>query len=352
MRSLLVVVLGALLLPGGAALRVVTYNIHAWRTPDHNDNFADLVDVLAALRPDVLCLNEVLEPWSPPSADDPYWATVASRRGYAYDQLPPSCTHASVTSHLRRLAAALGLDHVHYTMANDKGFFGRVPFGNAILSRYPFESTPMELLMRPHLPADLSLGDQPRTTDDLEPRSAIFARVMLPAADERAAATFGVCVTHLDHKAEELRERQVREVLAAARANFASRTSEHEHVPFCICGDLNSYDRRDTDDEQWAQLVGTCEARGWPPPREASLVRRVLEQEGGMVDAYDSFANNEDLRRSSQSMPRPPPTAWTGVRLDYIMLHGGVRATAQPMTVEGAPCSDHKPVVCELRVER
>ena len=185
MRSLLVVVLGALLPPGGAALRVVTYNIHAWRTPDHNDNFADLVDVLAALRPDVLCLNEVLEPWSPPSADDPYWATVASRRGYAYDQLPPSCTHASVTSHLRRLAAALGLDHVHYTMANDKGFLGvcrlATPSFRAIPSSRRQWSCSCALIC-----LLTSVWEISRATDDLEPRSAIFARVMLPAADERA----------------------------------------------------------------------------------------------------------------------------------------------------------------------
>lgn len=43
-----------------AALRLVQYNIHAWRTTEHDDNLDALCTELAGLQPDILCLNEVL----------------------------------------------------------------------------------------------------------------------------------------------------------------------------------------------------------------------------------------------------------------------------------------------------
>ena len=56
-----------------AQLRVVTMNIHAWRDSDHRLNFDRLVAQLQKLRPDVVCLNEVLHPFCAPAPDDPYW---------------------------------------------------------------------------------------------------------------------------------------------------------------------------------------------------------------------------------------------------------------------------------------
>ena len=158
-------------------LRIVQYNIHAFRTAEHIDSLDSLCALLAPLHPDVLCLNEVLHPWVPPSADDPYWEAVLARRGYEYAELPNHCytgREAEAGAHLHRLADALGLKHIAFVMANDQGFFGRgVPFGNAILSRYPFDDT-AELIMRPAVPADLTLGEQSRTVQDLEPRSALL----------------------------------------------------------------------------------------------------------------------------------------------------------------------------------
>ena len=45
-----------------AAVRIVQYNVHAWRDSEHVDNLHRVIAVLKELRPDVLCLNEVRMP--------------------------------------------------------------------------------------------------------------------------------------------------------------------------------------------------------------------------------------------------------------------------------------------------
>ena len=82
-------------------------------------------------------------------------------------------------------------------------------------------------------PDDLTLGEQQRTLNDLEDRSVITATVELPGVGH-----LGICCTHLDHKAEELREKQARAVLAACDTAFSGGRS-------VICGDLNTFDRRE-----------------------------------------------------------------------------------------------------------
>ncbi len=41
-------------------LRILTYNIHAWRDGDHVDNLQRVADTCLAVDADVICLNEVL----------------------------------------------------------------------------------------------------------------------------------------------------------------------------------------------------------------------------------------------------------------------------------------------------
>ena len=89
-----------------------------------------------------------------------------------------------------------------------------MPFGNAVLSRYAMEDV-THGVMQPEPEVDLTLGEQGRTLDDLEARGVTTATLVLPQGRR-----LGVCVTHLDHKAEELREKQARQVLQAARRAF------------------------------------------------------------------------------------------------------------------------------------
>ena len=121
-----------------AQLRVVTMNIHAWRDSDHRLNFDRLVAQLQKLRPDVVCLNEVLHPFCAPAPDDPYWEEVRARRGCDIGEPSPGSVPGDAgDSLLQRLSEAVALPHLVYGAASEGGFFGRHPFGNAVLSRLP-----------------------------------------------------------------------------------------------------------------------------------------------------------------------------------------------------------------------
>ena len=213
-----------------AQLRVVTMNIHAWRDSDHRLNFDRLVDQLQKLSPDVVCLNEVLHPFCAPAPDDPYWEEVRARRGYAIGEPSPgSVPDDAADTLLQRLSEAVALPHLVYGAASEGGFFGRHPFGNAVLSRLPLHDVRHEPLRLRD--GDLTLGGQERTVANLEPRAATLARV-----DLGEGRWVGVCVTHLDHMSEELRQRQATEVAAAAADCFGGV----DGCPSFLCGDLNT----------------------------------------------------------------------------------------------------------------
>ena len=50
-------IIGGLLVARARALRLVTFNIHGWRTAEHEDNLRQLIELLRSLEPDVLCLT-------------------------------------------------------------------------------------------------------------------------------------------------------------------------------------------------------------------------------------------------------------------------------------------------------
>ena len=68
--------------------------------------------------------------------------------------------------------------------------------------------------------ADLALGRQSRTPEDLEDRLVTTARVRL------GGTALGIALTHLDHRSETLRQKQARMVVGAARAAGESWTVE------------------------------------------------------------------------------------------------------------------------------
>ena len=77
----------------------------------------------------------------------------------------------AAASSLERLRDSLQFKHCTFGAATERGsFFGDIPFGNAILSRFPLERV-QHNIMRPE-PGDLTLGDQERTAEDLEASSS------------------------------------------------------------------------------------------------------------------------------------------------------------------------------------
>lgn len=368
-------------------LRLMTFNIHGWRDAEHVDNLQRLIDVINEERPDVVCLNEALHPFIAPDPSDSYWSAVRERRGHGHR--PPEGTRpdpADERNYLHRLAAALGLPHCVFGAAVGEGvepeplplpfegsFFGQYPFGNAILSRFPLADVRRTLLRV--TPEDLDLGNQARTTADLEHRQCTSALVQLPDG-----GCVGVCVSHLDHKAEELRARQIRQVIDHCHAAFGTAW------PSVLVGDLNSFDQSDMDDDGWASIVALYARRGWPPPRPASLVRAALDAAGYADafalaasapapvgtdtaappaterphDAYDASSASSSAAGGTtlHAISRPPVTCWTQTRLDYVLLSpvasGGGPAGLRVRSHRTLQCdaSDHLPIVCELELPK
>ena len=364
------------------SLRVVSFNIHGWRTADHKDNLPQLKELLRDIKPDVVCLNEVLHPFAAPPADHPYWRAVSERNGYGHPCPTGSQPDDLAATHLATLAQALGMRHFAFSAATETGsFFGRYPFGNCIMSRYPLCDVRQEVL---HVrDADLSLGGQERTMVDLENRAVLSARLALPEG-----RSIGIAVTHLDHKAEELRARQIAEAIEHCEAAFS------DGLPFLLMGDLNSFDRavrrhlstrhrpggtprspaksrsvsrwsQDMDLDSWSAICALYASKGWPPPHASSLVQQALG-EAGFVDAF--------ALQEAEHGAHPPPTCWTETRLDYLMLS----RTAADLVADGpkpadeafesvpgrsaskvqvvshqtlrSDASDHLPLVCTLRL--
>jgi endonuclease/exonuclease/phosphatase family metal-dependent hydrolase len=319
-RPLLLLATTACLLPSARALerlRVMTWNVHAWRDSDHRDNFDGVVETCQGERPDILCLNEVLHPYNIEAQTDGYLAAVKDGAGVGLDVRP--CAVAD--SYLHRLAAALGMPHVAFVEAERaKCFFGAAPFGNAVLSRRPFVDAGHLVLAAE--PGDVRLGGQRR--DDVESRGVVWAAVEV--GDERV----GFAAAHLDHKAEELREKQIGRCLDHVNA----------HCPalHLVCGDLNTFRRADHSDAAWDAIVAFYASRGWPRPAERSLALDACEARG-YADAGAGAA--------------PDVTCWTHnplFRIDHVLLNDGLRRACDVENyrrVESA-ASDHFPVAFDL----
>lgn len=303
-----------------ARLRVMTYNVHAWRDSDHVDNFARIVDVCAAAAPDVLCLNEVLHPYDGAAQDAAYFAAVAAGEGRG--RAVADCG-AAADAYLGRLADALDMPHVSYVEADCAGsYFGVAPFGNAILSRRPFVASGTVALAAEA--GDVDLGPQAR--DSVEDRALVWAEV--DVRGERVT----VAAAHLDHKSEPLRAKQLRACLAGLEASGAGASA-------LLCGDFNTFRRRDHDDAAWASILAFYASRGWPEPDEVSAALDVC----GAAGYADAAADFGPLA----------PTCWTHnplFRIDHVQLSAALRRRCRVADYRrlDSGASDHFPVVVDL----
>lgn len=162
---------------------------------------------------------------------------------------------------------------------------------------------------RPH---HASSDNQTRRPPLSQARALITAVVRLPSGH-----SFGVAVTHLDHRSEELRAKQSAAVATVADAAFGvssvsstagidgaapaatmpggvlgeipegkpsgpggagvvSTVSACAPLAHILCGDLNSFDSGDLDAKGWDAVKGYYSSRGWPPAAGASAVLREV----------------------------------------------------------------------------
>jgi endonuclease/exonuclease/phosphatase family metal-dependent hydrolase len=270
-------------------VRVITFNIHKWRTSDDQPNFRLLVDLLKRVNADVIGLNEVLHPF--PTETSAALSCLADELGMyvAFGapeprrQLDPTSTGGS---------------------------------GDALLSRFPFVST----AWAPLLPIP-----------DKKQRGFLEVRLALGAGQ-----TCTVVSLHLDHTDERARQGQFSDLLAWY--HLAGRR------PDLIVGDCNCIHPREYEDrpDAFRALSSDSIARHLTNGSDGPQLTRQIEQ-AGYVDA---LIQKGVLGQGTMIRAGEP------VRLDYIWLRADwAHSLTHAEIVEepvGQEASDHRPVVAEF----
>ncbi len=278
-------------------MRVLTFNIHGWRTADGRPNLTAVGDVLAAAGADIIGLNEVFYPRRLDGDNRPALEALAARldmhfvfgpciRWPAQDALPADA------------------------------------YGNALLSRYPILASAAHHLTP--IPGK-------------EQRGLLEVRVALPGG-----RPFTVYVTHLDHKDEESRLVQLR-----ALRTWTVRDRNRPHL---VVGDFNAI-------SIWDHAPGSASAaRLAQHPTLGHLVNvagkgpQVVAQmeKAGYVDVYTRFGPPQ----AQTFIPAVDPP----IRIDYIFAAAMPPASLLDCGIiheqAGAEASDHRPVWAEFDLEQ
>lgn len=277
-------------------MRILTFNIHGWRTRNGAPNWQQVAEVIRASGADIVGLNEVYHPFAGPENGNSH----------------------SLTPLLDRVADALGMYAVfgpclRWPATDD---MPEKSYGNGLLSRWPLIAS-----------AAHHLSPVP----DKEQRGLLEGRVLLP--DGR---NFTVYVTHLDHTDEEARLVQLR-----ALRTWTVRDRNRPHV---VMGDFNAVSAWDFAErrDDLLRLVADHPPSG--PLLEESGMRVIAQMEkAGYVDAMRAL----DLAGQGTFIPAVVP-----LRIDYIFLSRPLApalGSAQVWPEEaGQEASDHRPVLVEL----
>jgi endonuclease/exonuclease/phosphatase family metal-dependent hydrolase len=265
-------------------VKVLTYNIHGWLTPENASNLEQVAEVIAATGADLVGLNEVFHPYPVSSGTALDW--LAERLGMSY-----------------AFSATVAADPQP----------GDLPYGNALLSRWPIQAYAGH-----HLAPLTSYGQ----------RGLLEVRVLRPDG-----GPFTAYVIHLDHRSEDIRLPQW-----AAAVAWLARDRARPHL---LLGDFNALAAADFADPQTlARLEAFQAAQGWVAPR-FELLAQV--QKAGYLDAFARGGSG-------------PGETWTAVapdrRIDYIFYPAAwaeVRVACQRWDrPPAADASDHLPVLAEF----
>ncbi len=285
-------------------MRILTFNIHGWRTADGAPNWQQVANVIRASGADLIGLNEVYHPLADPS-------TGSGHR-------PESPNSHSAGPLLDRIANELGMHAVFGPClrwpATDT--MPEKSYGNGLLSRWPIIASAAHHLT---------------PVPEKEQRGLLEGRILLP--DGR---TFTVYVTHLDHTDEAARLIQLR----ALRA-WTVRDRNRPHV---VMGDFNAVSPWDFVQRQndLRRLVAEHPPSG---PLLAEKGMQVIPQmeKAGYVDA---------LRAVGETGQGTFIRAAAPLRIDYIFLSQPLASALRSVQVwqeeAGREASDHRPVLAEV----
>ncbi len=265
-------------------MRILTYNVHGWRTPDDRPNLDGVTAVIKASRADIIGLNEVFHP-----------------------------AHGDDGVALAELAARLGLHYVFGPTQPAAGVPSHPPYGNALLSRWPIQAYAAH-----HLTPETTYGR----------RGLLEARVVLSSGHPLT-----VYVTHLDHRSEDIRLAQW-----AAAVTWLQRDRGRPHL---LLGDFNALAAADyVGPNALERLSAYQQAQGWPPPR-FDLVAQVLK--AGYIDVHGRAGAG-----FAPSFPAAAPERRIDYIFLPEVLARALRSCGQLTLPEAHTVSDHLPVVTDL----
>jgi endonuclease/exonuclease/phosphatase family metal-dependent hydrolase len=280
-------------------IRILTYNIHGWRTTDGRPNLNAIADLLSATKADIIGLNEVYYPRVVEGDARPALEALAARLGMYFVFGP--CLRWPAQNNMPADA-----------------------YGNALLSRWPIIASAAHHLT----PKE---EDQQQLLTQKEQRGLLEGRILLPSQE-----TFTVYVTHLDHTDEAARAIQFR----VAR-QWLGRDRNRPHL---LMGDFNAitpwdFAHRPGDYEQLTRHEKGYNLTG--SGKGPSLIAHV--EKAGYVDLYQHFG-----QPGAQSyIP-----AETAIRIDYLFASQALAPSAQSCAIwqepPGAEASDHRPVLAEF----
>ncbi len=271
-------------------LRVLTYNIHGWRDAHGQIDVGRLARIIQASDADVVALNEVFHPLTPPGETSAALALLADALGMAF---------------------AFGV-----ALTPQFAFAPLASYGNALLTRYPVLA---------HASHHLT------PIEGHEQRGLLELRVVLP--DGRTP--FSVYVTHLDHRSEAARVEQL-----AAVFSWTVRDRSRPHL---LLGDFNALAPGDYAEHPAAlAAVAESEIFGHMVRDGMQVAPRLLRR--GYIDAQAASADG----RPAPTFPAQDPQ----VRIDYIWASAPLAPAlrwCRPWTSpETAVASDHLPVLAEI----
>jgi endonuclease/exonuclease/phosphatase family metal-dependent hydrolase len=278
-------------------MRVLTFNIHGWRTQDGRPNFAAVARVIAATQADIVGLNEVYYPRGIEGAPGPALEALAAQLGMHFVFGP--CLRWPAQDNLPADA-----------------------YGNALLSRWPILAGAAHHLT---------------PVPDREQRGLLEARIALP--DGRP---FTAYVTHLDHKDEDARLVQLR-----ALRTWTVRDRNRPHL---VMGDFNAIAPWDFAGRPEALTRLTRHAKGQNLVHADKGGPQVVPQmeKAGYVDAYGRVGKPGAQTYLNIVEPQ--------IRIDYIFLSQALAPALVDCGIwaeeAGTEASDHRPVWADFDLEK
>jgi endonuclease/exonuclease/phosphatase family metal-dependent hydrolase len=279
-------------------MRILTYNIHGWRTLDGRSNLYGVARVIEAAQADVVGLNEVFYPRIVEGASEPALEALARRLDMHFVFGP--CLRWPVQDDLPAGA-----------------------YGNALLCRWPISASAAHHLTPKDEDGQDVLGDK-------EQRGLLEGRILLPNGQ-----TLTIYVLHLDHTDEEARLVQLR----VART-WLGRDRRRPHL---VMGDFNAislWDYIGREDALQA-LIAHPKGRHLAPPGAGARVIAQMEK-AGYVDLYARYG----APGARSFLPSTHP-----LRIDYIFASDSLAPQARSCRIlrsSSEEPSDHLPVLAEL----